>query len=45
MVDVLKIAMERGEIKYELHNEAVGPYRFDSFFSVNYNTKVLGKRL
>lgn len=43
MVDVLKIAMERGEIKYELHNEVVGPYRFDSFFSVNYNTKVLGK--
>jgi len=43
MVDVLKIAMERGEIKYELHREVVGPYRFDSFFSVNYNTKVLGR--
>ena len=43
MVDVLKIAMERGEIKYELHNEVVGPYRFDSFFSVNYNTQVLGR--
>jgi hypothetical protein len=43
MVDVLKIAMERGEIKFELHREVVGPYRFDSFFSVNYNTKVLGR--
>jgi len=43
MVDVLKIAMERGEIKYELHKEVVGPYRFDSFFSVNYNTQVFGR--
>jgi hypothetical protein len=43
MVDVLKIAMERGEIKHELHREIIGPYRFDSFFSVNYNTAVMGK--
>jgi len=43
MADILKIAMERGEIKYELHREVVGPYRFDSFLSVNYNTKVLGR--
>lgn len=43
MVDVLKVAMERGDIKYELHKEVVGPYRFDSFFAVNYNTKVLGR--
>jgi hypothetical protein len=43
MVDVLKIAMERGEIKHELHREVVGPYRFDSFFSVNYNTRVMGR--
>jgi len=43
MVDILKIAMERGEIKYELHREVIGPYRFDSFFSVNYNTKVMGR--
>jgi hypothetical protein len=43
MVDVLKIAMERGEIKHELHREVIGPYRFDSFFSVNYNTAVMGK--
>ncbi|HLE74713.1 MAG TPA: hypothetical protein VI864_01530, partial [Candidatus Bathyarchaeia archaeon] len=43
MVDVLKIAMERGEIKHELHREVIGPYRFDSFFSVNYNTRVMGR--
>jgi hypothetical protein len=29
MVDTLKIAMERGEIKQELHREVIGPYRFD----------------
>jgi hypothetical protein len=43
MVEVLKIAMERGEIKYEFHKEVVGPYRFSSFLSVNYNTKVQKK--
>ena len=43
MVDVLKIAMERGEIKHELHREVIGPYRFDSFFTVNYNTAVMGQ--
>ena len=43
MVDVLKLAMERGEIKYELHREVIGPYRFDSFLSVNYNTTVFGR--
>ncbi len=37
MVEPLKLAMERGEIRYELHREVVGPYRFNSFFSVNYN--------
>jgi hypothetical protein len=37
MVEPLKLAMERGEIKYELHREVIGPYRFNSFFSVNYN--------
>ncbi len=40
MVDVLKLAMEQGEIKYELHREVIGPYRFESFLSVNYNTAV-----
>ena len=43
MADILKIAMERGEVKYELHREVIGPYRFDSYFSVNYNTKVFGR--
>jgi hypothetical protein len=37
MVEPLKLAMERGEIRYELHREVIGPYRFNGFFSVNYN--------
>jgi hypothetical protein len=37
MVEPLKLAMEQGEIKYEMHREVIGPYRFSSFFSVNYN--------
>ncbi|MBS7606507.1 MAG: hypothetical protein QW502_01115 [Candidatus Bathyarchaeia archaeon] len=40
MVEPLKIAMEQGEIKYELHREVIGPYRFTSFFTVNYNVSV-----
>ncbi len=40
MVEPLKIAMEQGEIKYETHAEVVGPYRFTSFFSVNYNVEI-----
>lgn len=43
MVEILKLAMERGEIRYELHREVVGPYRFTSFFSVNYNTQVFDR--
>jgi hypothetical protein len=43
MVEILKLAMERGEIRYELHREIVGPYFFSSFFSVNYNTQVFDK--
>ena len=43
MVEPLKIAMEQGEIKYELHREVIGPYRFTSFFTVNYNVSVRGK--
>ena len=43
MVEPLKLAMEQGEIKYETHREAIGPYRFESFFSVNYNVSVYGK--
>jgi hypothetical protein len=40
MVEPLKIAMEQGEIKYETHTETIGPYRFTSFFAVNYNVSV-----
>lgn len=43
MVEPLKLAMEQREIKYEIKGETVGPYKFNSFFSVNYNTKVKGK--
>lgn len=43
MVEPLKLAMERGEIKYEMHREVIGPYRFSSFFSVNYNVATLGR--
>ena len=37
MVEPLKLAMERGELKYETHREMIGPYRLSSYFSVNYN--------
>jgi len=40
MVEPLKLAMEQREIKYEIKSETIGPYRFNSFFSVNYNTQV-----
>ncbi|MHA1665593.1 MAG: hypothetical protein ACTSVW_07160 [Candidatus Njordarchaeales archaeon] len=40
MVEPLKLAMEQREIKYETKSETIGPYRFNSFFSVNYNTQV-----
>jgi len=43
MVEPLKLAMERGEIRYELHREIVGPYRFNGFFSVNYNVATFDK--
>lgn len=43
MVEPLKLAMERGEIKYELHRELIGPYRFSNFFSVNYNVATFGR--
>jgi len=43
MVEPLKLAMERGEIKYELHREMIGPYRFNNFFSVNYNVSTFGR--
>ncbi|MCW4052298.1 MAG: hypothetical protein NWE78_03680, partial [Candidatus Bathyarchaeota archaeon] len=37
MVEPLKLAMERGELKYETHREVIGPYCLSSYFSVNYN--------
>ncbi|MGB9785633.1 MAG: hypothetical protein ACPLSO_07610, partial [Fervidicoccaceae archaeon] len=40
MVEPLKLAMERGTIRYETKSYSIGPYKFSSFFSVNYNTKV-----
>jgi len=43
MVEPLKLAMERGVIKYEMHREVIGPYRFNSFFSANYNVSTYGR--
>jgi hypothetical protein len=43
MVEPLKIALEQGDIRFETKTESVGPYRFNSFFSTNYNTKIEGK--
>jgi hypothetical protein len=43
MVEPLKLAMERGTIRYELHREVIGPYKFSSFFSVNYNVTTYGR--
>ena len=40
MVEPLKLAMERGTIRYETKSYTIGPYKFTSFFSVNYNTQV-----
>jgi hypothetical protein len=40
MVEPLKLAMEQREIRYELKDESIGPYKFNSFFSVNYNTRI-----
>lgn len=43
MVEPLKLAMERSIIRYELHREVIGPYTFNSFFSVNYNVTTFGR--
>jgi len=43
MVEPLKLAMERGEIRYELHREVIGPYKFGNFFSVNYNVATFAR--
>jgi len=43
MIEPLKIALEQGTIRYETQRETIGPYKFDSFMSTNYNTKSGGK--
>ncbi|MFX0094556.1 MAG: hypothetical protein ACFFBD_22670 [Candidatus Hodarchaeota archaeon] len=43
MVEPLKLAMEQREIRYEIKTETIGPYKFTSFFAVNYNTRVSDK--
>jgi len=43
MVEPLKLALEQGDIRFETKTESVGPYRFNSFFTTNYNTKIEGK--
>ncbi|MEO0118547.1 MAG: hypothetical protein ABIK66_05440 [candidate division WOR-3 bacterium] len=43
MVEPLKLALEQGEIRFETKTESIGPYRFSSFFTTNYNTKIEGK--
>jgi hypothetical protein len=40
MVEPLKLALEQGIIRVETKEESIGPYRFNSFFSTNYNTEV-----
>jgi len=40
MVEPLKLAMEGKEIRKETMHGTVGPYKFTSFFSVNYNVSV-----
>ncbi|RSN78748.1 MAG: hypothetical protein DSO07_00830 [Thermoproteota archaeon] len=40
MVEPLKLAMEHGIITKETYREIVEPYRFTSFFSVNYNATI-----
>ena len=40
MINTLKLAMEGGIIEYETNQETIGPYRFGSFLSVNYNARL-----
>jgi hypothetical protein len=40
MVEPLKLAMEHGIITKETAREVIEPYRFTSFFSVNYNATI-----
>lgn len=43
MVEPLKLALEQGKIRYETKTESVGPYKFSSFFTANYNVKIEGR--
>lgn len=45
MIEPLKLAMEQSTLRYEIKDEAIGPYQFTSFFSVNYNVKTKMERL
>ena len=40
MVEILKQALERKHLRYETTKYSISPYKFDSFFAVNYNTHV-----
>ena len=40
MVEPLKLAMEHGVLTKETFKEVIEPYRFTSFFSVNYNAMI-----
>ncbi|MEM2449020.1 MAG: hypothetical protein QXT14_08760, partial [Candidatus Bathyarchaeia archaeon] len=40
MVEPLKLAMEHGTITKETYKEVIEPYKFTSFFSVNYNATI-----
>ncbi|MDE1819707.1 MAG: hypothetical protein KGJ23_01805 [Euryarchaeota archaeon] len=42
MVEPLKLVMEQREVKWETTYGTVGPYTFRSYFTVNYNVRVLG---
>jgi len=41
MVEPLKLALDHGMIRWETKTESVGPYKFSSFLSTNYNTRTL----
>ncbi len=40
MVEPLKLALERGTIRSKTKTHTVGPYKFNCFFRINYNTEV-----
>jgi hypothetical protein len=42
MVEPLKLVMEQREVKWETTLGTIGPYTFNSFFSVNYNVRTSG---